>query len=202
MQPDNKSLNYMQETLNVSRETLAKLEQFAVLTVEWNKAINLVSPTTVPDLWWRHIVDSAQLYPLIPDDAHHIVDLGSGGGFPAIILAILANGQKRFTLIESDNRKCIFLREAIRTTGLTGVTVITNRIEKAPPQKADLVTARALASLTQLLDWAKPHGSRFLFPKGGQVADEIAELPADTYNIVTYPSVTDTAAKIVAIQYL
>lgn len=202
MQPDTKSLKYLTEMLNVSRETFQKLEQFANLTVEWNKAINLVSPTTIPDLWWRHIVDSAQLYPLIGDDIHHIVDLGSGGGFPAIILAILADGTKKFTLIESDNRKCIFLREAIRTIGLKDVTVITDRAEKAQPQQADLVTARALAPLTQLLEWAKPHGSQFLFPKGEQVDDEIAALPANTYHIVKQASITDSSAKIVTIQSL
>lgn len=202
MSIDNKSLKYLIDILNVSRETLERLEIFVRLTKEWQKAINLISPSTVPDIWWRHIVDSAQLYPLIPAHIRSIVDLGSGGGFPALVLAVLADEGQTYTMIESDRRKGIFMKEAARSMGLTNVTVITSRIEAAPPQQADLVTARALASLTQLLEWAKPHGSSFLFPKGEHFQDEIDELPAQTYQIQVHPSVTDEKARIITLQSL
>lgn len=199
---DNKSLKYLNESLNVSRETLGRLEIFVRLTEEWQKAINLISPSTVKDIWWRHIVDSAQLYPLIAPYVRSIVDLGSGGGFPALVLAAMSETERTVTLIESDRRKGIFLKEAARSMGLTNVTVITSRIEAAPPQYADLVTARALASLSQLVEWAKPHGSSFLFPKGEHFQDEIAALPANTYKVAIHSSVTDDKARIVALQSL
>lgn len=199
MAPDNKSLKYINETLNVSRETLAKLEKFVALTLEWNKAINLISPATVPDIWWRHIVDSAQLYPLIPAGTKHLVDLGSGGGFPAIILAIL--GVPKVTMIESDQRKSIFLREASRQLDLKNTVIVNQRIEAAEPQNGDIVSARALASLDKLIEWAKPHGNHFIFPKGEHVRTEMMGLgDVSGMEIIEHPSVTDELAAIIEIK--
>jgi 16S rRNA (guanine527-N7)-methyltransferase len=195
---DQKSLDYLNGTLSVSRETLEKLEKFGHLAVEWNKAINLISPSTVPDIGWRHVVDSAQIFSFIPKDTKHLVDLGSGGGFPAIILAIL--GVAKVTMIESDKRKSIFLKEASRQLGLNNTVIINSRVEAAPPQNADIVTARALANLGQLIEWAKPHGHHFIFPKGEHYRSEILELGDHSYNIDVRPSVTDDNAAIIIIK--
>lgn len=195
---DRKSLEYLNNTLNVSRETLGKLEKFGNLAIEWNKAINLISPSTVPDIGWRHVVDSAQILPHIPSTAKHIVDLGSGGGFPALILAIL--GAPKVTMIESDKRKCVFLREASRQLCLANISIINSRIEAAPPQQADIVTARALANLEKLIAWARPHGSHFIFPKGEHYRSEILELGDHSYQIDVQPSVTDENAAIITVK--
>ncbi len=204
---DSKSLKYLQEIPNVSRETflervVSPLEAYVSLTLEWQKAINLISPATIPDIWWRHIIDSAQLFSLIPSHTKSILDIGSGGGFPAIVLSILADNQVAFTLVESDRRKCIFLREAIRVARLQNITIITERVEKLPAQTFDLVTARALATTQQLMDWAGPYSNRFLFPKGEQADTEITDQLLKSYKIETFQSVTDKKAKILRLEKL
>jgi 16S rRNA (guanine527-N7)-methyltransferase len=128
----------------VSRETLARLEAYAALLLAWNRRVNLVGRGTEEDLWRRHMLDSAQLHPLIPAGARTLVDLGSGAGFPGLVLAIL--GGPHVHLVESDQRKAVFLREAARVTGAAAM-VHAIRIEAAPPLAADIVTARALAPL-------------------------------------------------------
>lgn len=145
--------------LDVSRETNERLHIYAKLLRTWNPKINLVAPSTLPDLWSRHFVDSAQLYALVPDDFDHWVDLGSGGGFPGLVIAILAQEQagiSRVTLVESDGRKSAFLRTVLRETGVSA-TVITKRIEAVPPLSASVVSARALAPLSKLLEFAHLH---------------------------------------------
>lgn len=132
----------------VSRETLDRLTCFADLLVRWTAKINLISPGDVPHLWERHILDSLQLVPLI-ERGTRVTDLGSGGGFPGLILAIAADAD--VTLVESDRRKATFLREASRATGCCRTTVVNQRIEAASVQPAPVVTARALANLSQLL---------------------------------------------------
>jgi 16S rRNA (guanine527-N7)-methyltransferase len=157
----------------VSRETLQRLQIYADLLVKWQARINLVGPDTLPDLWQRHFLDSAQLYPLIPPSCRRLVDLGSGAGFPGLVLAIM--GAADVHLVESDSRKCAFLREVARVTG-TKVTIIDKRIEQIPPLEADVITARALAPLARLLDWAHPHfapGGQCLFLKGRGSEDEL-----------------------------
>ncbi|MCX7558250.1 16S rRNA (guanine(527)-N(7))-methyltransferase RsmG [Sulfitobacter sp. F26204] len=162
--------------LNVSRETLQELEAFAMLVEKWTAKINLVSKQSLADLWDRHILDSAQLFELAPQ-AGHWVDLGSGGGFPAIVVALLSKGagaDQQFTLVESDQRKATFLRTAIRELGLRA-TVISERIEKVEPLAADVLTARALAGLSTLCDFADRHldpEGVALFLKGGQWQQE------------------------------
>lgn len=162
-----------QAATGVSRETRERLEAYAALLVRWQKAINLVGPKTLPDLWRRHMLDSAQLRPLVPDDTLCLVDLGSGAGFPGLVLAIM--GVTNVHLIESDARKAAFLREAARITE-TKITVHATRIETVEGLAADVVTARAFAPLDRLLESA----SRFwqpetvgLFLKGQDIDAEL-----------------------------
>ncbi|MFI5019634.1 MAG: 16S rRNA (guanine(527)-N(7))-methyltransferase RsmG [Dongiales bacterium] len=162
------------EATGVSRETLALLEGYAALLVKWQKAINLVAPDSLPDLWRRHMLDSAALFPLIPATARTLVDLGSGAGFPGLVLAIM--GVPEVHLVESDTRKCAFLSEGARLFAPGRVTVHRTRIEAAPAIAADVVTARALADLTKLLAYAAPFlapDGICLFPKGRRVEDEL-----------------------------
>ena len=145
--------------LDVSRETNERLQIYAKLLRTWNPKINLVAPSTIYDLWSRHFADSAQLYALAPEGFDHWVDFGSGGGFPGLVIAILAQertGTSRVTLIESDARKCAFLRTVLRETGVAA-TVITKRIEAVQPLSTSVVSARALAPLSKLLEFAHLH---------------------------------------------
>jgi len=169
-----------QDAFNVSRETMERLDQYAVLLEKWNPAINLVSKSTISTLWQRHFHDSAQIIKLCDKENCHWVDLGSGGGFPALVLSILALEFKpddRFTLVESDVRKAAFLQTVIRNLDLNAF-VIVERIEKTPPLSADVLTARALASLANLLGYAHTHlGPKgvAIFPKGESYKKEIDE---------------------------
>ncbi|MEQ8901067.1 MAG: 16S rRNA (guanine(527)-N(7))-methyltransferase RsmG [Roseovarius sp.] len=170
----------MNDLGSVSRETKERLNTYATLLKKWNPRINLVARSTIDSLWARHFVDSAQVYSLAPSSVTHWVDLGSGGGFPGLIAAILgterANGF-RTTLIESDARKSAFLRSVIRETAINA-TVITERIETAPRQNADILSARALADLSTLLSFAERHMApegRALLPKGENWRRELPE---------------------------
>ena len=156
--------------LDVSRETIDRLNVFADLLIKWNARINLVSRNSLSELWSRHIIDSVQVFRAAPAGGIW-ADLGSGGGFPGLIVAILAAEQPpktKVVLIESDQRKAAFLRAAARETGVS-CQVIAQRIESASPQQADIVSARALADLTILLQYSQRHlaeGGTALFPKG------------------------------------
>ncbi|MEO3434913.1 16S rRNA (guanine(527)-N(7))-methyltransferase RsmG [Inquilinus sp. CAU 1745] len=188
---------------DVSRETLERLEIYASLLRKWQPKINLVGPSTVADLWRRHMLDSAQLLPLIPDNAKRLADMGSGAGFPGLVLAIM--GFPEVHLIESDGRKGAFLREVSRETDAP-VTLHSMRIEAAPPLQADVVTARALAPLNKLLVMAHrllaPNGI-CLFPKGQDVAKELTLATKDTMmDIESVPSATDASATILRIKGL
>jgi 16S rRNA (guanine527-N7)-methyltransferase len=157
----------------VSRETLERLEAYAELLRRWSGRINLVSRNTLGDLWRRHFLDSAQLLPFIPDNTRHLVDLGSGAGFPGLVLAIL--GVPGVELIESDARKCVFLREAARIANAP-VTIVDSRIETVKPHSAEIVTARACAPLDKLLPLAEGFIDRntlCLFLKGEHVEEEL-----------------------------
>ena len=161
------------ELVPVSRETLARLEAYAALLTQWSARINLIGRDTVADLWRRHILDSAQLRPFVPERAHSVIDLGSGAGFPGLVLAIL--GVPGVELVEADSRKSAFLREAMRITEVA-VTLRPCRIEAVPPHRVDIVTARACAPLDRLLSLAEPFlspGSECLFLKGERVEEEL-----------------------------
>lgn len=152
---------------NVSRETLDRLKRYAALLEKWNRAINLVSRASLTDLWRRHMLDSAQLWPLLPppqERPRKVLDLGSGAGFPGLVLAIMAEagGGDEFHLVEADEKKAAFLREAARATE-TPIVLHGQRIETLRPFPVDAVTARACAPLPRLLDYAAP----FLRPEPG-----------------------------------
>lgn len=175
---------------------------FAALVQQWSPRINLVSRASLPHLWTRHILDSAQLYTCASGGAEHWLDLGSGAGFPGLVCAILATDQQpalRVTLVESDQRKCTFLRTVARDLGLD-VTIHSSRIEALPPQHADIISARALAPLPALFRLAAPHaeaGTVFLFPKGARHHEEIAEARAHwRFTVEARPSITDPSARI------
>lgn len=191
----------------VSRETLARLEHYAALLAKWNRAINLVGPDSLPDLWRRHILDSAQLADYLPPAPagrpRRIADLGSGAGFPGLVLAILGCGELH--LVESDQRKAQFLRTVSRETG-AGATVHSRRIEDLSPLSADCVTARALAPLGRLLDYALPHlapGGVALFLKGQGAEDELTDAGRTwTMTVERWPSITDPRGRILRLSGL
>lgn len=186
-----------QRETGVSRETLERLQAYADLLVKWQGSINLVGKSTLPDLWRRHMLDSAQLFPLLPVGARTLVDFGSGAGFPALVLAIL--GVPDVHLVESDVRKGAFLREVARVCEAP-VTVHSKRIEALAPFAADVITARALAPVAQLLEFAAPFltpRTQCLFLKGQNVEVELTEAHK-MWNMAVerHPSRTDAAATI------
>lgn len=190
----------------VSRETSERLAIYAARLREWNPRINLVSRSTLDDLETRHFADSLQLLALAPAHVTHWVDLGSGGGFPGLIVAIAAmdlGSPVRVTLIESDQRKAAFLRTVIRETG-AAATVLAQRIEAALPQQADVLSARALTDLTGLLGFAERHlaaGGLCLFPKGATWQKEFAAAQHQwRFDATPVKSQTDPDAVILAIQ--
>jgi len=188
---------------DVSRETLARLEAYVGLLSAWNRRINLVGATTMGDPWRRHILDSAQLLPFVPKSARMLVDLGSGAGLPGLVLAIL--GVPEVHLVENDQRKAAFLREAARISETT-VEIHAQRAERVGPLAADVITARALAPLPDLLDIAErflSNHSICLFLKGRGAGDEVAEAAKSwTMDARLEPSRSDSAGNILIIQRL
>ena len=188
---------------NVSRETLARLETHLALLRRWQRRINLVGPTTLDDPWRRHVLDSAQLLPLLPPGP--FLDVGSGAGFPGLVLAAMGAGPAH--LVESDARKAAFLAEAARAAGIA-VRLHRCRIEDLAPFPVATVTARALAPLSRLLDWAAPFFEANpavvgLFPKGAGVDDELTAAAKDwMMEIERHPSVTDPSATILIVRTL
>lgn len=165
--------------LDVSRETLELLGALEALVLKWTSAVNLVSKASTGDIWTRHILDSAQIYPLARESRGSWLDIGSGGGFPALVLAVLFKGQAdapSFTLVESDARKSAFLIQAVRLLDLQA-KVVTQRIESERSFAAETLSARALAPLDALLGHAAQHlapTGRAFFPKGATHQAEIA----------------------------
>jgi 16S rRNA (guanine527-N7)-methyltransferase len=185
----------------VSRETLERLDAYVALLAAWNRRINLVGASTMGDPWRRHILDSAQLWAHLPPKARVLIDLGSGAGLPGLILAIL--GVPEVHLIESDQRKAAFLREAARVTGALA-QIHPQRAEKMPRLGADVVTARAVASLPDLLDIAEPFiatHSICLFLKGRAAAEELT-LAAKSWKMVArlLPSLSDPGGALVILE--
>lgn len=200
----------------VTKGAIERLEAYADTLRLWQKRINLVAPSTLDDVWHRHFADSAQILDLAPLGARSWVDIGSGAGFPGLVIAILLADRQppastRITLVESDQRKCAFLAEVLRKTGLgktISVDILCARIE-APPTRAklapaDVVSARALAPLEKLLEMAIPlldPRGRGLFLKGRGVSAEIAAAKrAVEFSYDLVPSRTEADAGIVVMQ--
>jgi len=163
-------------TLSVSRETFDRLKVFEDIVSKWNGSINLVSRGSLSDIWTRHIIDSCQLF--VHGRGDRWLDLGSGGGFPGCVVAILSNElapNRTVTMVESDLRKATFLRQALRETGVSG-HVLSRRIEDTPPHQATTISARALKDLSSLLCFQQKHGSDDtvgVFPKGKTWKEEV-----------------------------
>jgi 16S rRNA (guanine527-N7)-methyltransferase len=191
-----------QAETGVSRETLERLQRYAAALIRWQARINLVAPATLPDLWRRHMLDSAQLLQLVPAGTRRLIDLGSGAGFPGLVLAIL--GVPEVHLVEADSRKCAFLREAARLAVAANVIVHNRRIEAMPAEAFEVVTARALAPLAELLKLASRFagpGTVFLFPKGRGLAEELITAPETaTMRAERIASRTDPGAAILKLE--
>lgn len=191
----------------VSRETLERLDVVAALLVKWQRTINLVAPASLPALWTRHVADSLQLLDHAPPEVVKWVDLGSGGGFPGLVVAAArAESGTRVHLVESDQRKAAFLREAARQAALP-VEVTCAQIEAAAlhlAPGAQVVSARALAPLPKLLDLAAPFldcGALGLFLKGKDASQELTRARKGwTLHAALHPSVTDPGARVLVIR--
>jgi len=186
-----------QRDTGVSRETLDRLSAYADLLVQWNAKINLIGKSTAADLWRRHFLDSAQLRDFVPNPTATLVDMGSGAGFPGLVLAIM--GLSPAHLIEGDQRKAAFLREAARVAAAP-VTVHAKRTDAVIGIKAGIITARALAPLTELLALAEPfssHETVHLYLKGQNVEVELTAIHKIwTMRVEKFSSRTDDAATV------
>ena len=198
------------KAFGVSRETLDGLKLYADLLKRWQKVVNLVAPSTLGEVWHRHFADSAQLAALIPPTAKRHVDLGSGGGFPGLVLAImLVERGLATTLVESDQRKCAFLREVARNTGIV-VEILAQRIENpatcAKVGAVDVVTARALAPLAHLFALSAPictASTLGLYLKGRGVEQEIVDARKFwQFEHRLIPSMTQAGAAVVEVRNL
>ena len=194
-----------QISLGVSRETMRRFDTYAKLLLDWNKRINLVAKGTEDDLWTRHFLDSGQLSSHLANRGGALVDIGSGAGFPGAVLALLTAGDPGagpIVLIEADKRKAAFLRTMSRETGVP-LTVLAERSEQAPPQNASLLTSRAMAPLTGLLEHASRHlapDGEALFPKGRTAREEVQDALADwSFRCETFPSRTKRDAVILKV---
>jgi 16S rRNA (guanine527-N7)-methyltransferase len=191
----------LETALDVSRETLERLDTYYILLCRWQKAINLVSRGSMENAWKRHFLDSGQLLAHIPSGASSLLDIGSGAGFPGLVLAIL--GVKNVHLVEADQRKCLFLSEVSRETSAE-VRVVNERIENFPSKSFDVVTSRACAPLEVLLKYTQPYlGPRSigLFLKGRSVEDELTTAKKRwdiRYSLIS--SISDSAGKIVRLE--
>ena len=194
-----------QAASHVSRETLARLKLFVSLLGDWNARMNLVSAKSLEDVWKRHVWDSAQLFPLLRPGTQSFVDLGSGAGFPGLVLAILSEPGTRVVLYEAIAKKCRFLEEVAHRTGVV-VEVRNGRIEEVKPEPFDVVTARACAPLDQLLSYAAPFqakNTQCLFLKGQSVGAELTDAHKSwSMTVEQHPSRSDPSGVILDIREL
>ena len=199
--PETFGPNEFRQKTGVDDTVLVKLELYVQSLIKWQKAINLIGPQTIETVWHRHMWDSAQLSPLLPPNTNTLVDLGSGAGFPGLVLAIM--GVPQVHLIESDHRKAAFLSHVSRETQVD-VTVHAQRIESVTPFVADVITARALAPLPKLLTLARPFigpNSECLLLKGQYVVAELTETTKCTnMTVERIPSKTEPSATILRLK--
>ncbi|MEO1028267.1 MAG: 16S rRNA (guanine(527)-N(7))-methyltransferase RsmG [Pseudomonadota bacterium] len=186
------------DAFNVSRETLERLDAVIATLDDWRQRVNLIGPREWPVIWSRHVADSLQLQPLV-GTPNSLVDLGSGAGFPGLVLSCVLGPSAKVTLVESAGKKCAFLRAAAKSAGLN-VSVLHTRIETAPHLEADVVTARALSALPKLLEYAAPwteNSAVCVFPKGESVDDELTEARRTwNFTVEVTPSRTSPSGRI------
>jgi 16S rRNA (guanine527-N7)-methyltransferase len=189
----------------VSRETLARLKAYADVLADWNARHNLVSAKSLEEVWRRHFWDSAQLFPLIPPQARTLADLGSGAGFPGLVLAEMLRGQVTVTLYEATAKKCAFLVAAAERMALP-VIIRNLRMEDAPAQVFDVVTARACAPLPELLGYAQRFtgpNSVCLFLKGQNVGAELTQAHKSwKMKVRQVPSLSDPSGTVLELREL
>jgi 16S rRNA (guanine527-N7)-methyltransferase len=189
----------------VSRETLGQLKLYVGMLREWNETRNLVSKVSLEEVWHRHVMDSAQLAPLIPGSARTLADLGSGAGFPGLVLAILKRDQLKVSLFEATKKKAEFLKAVAERLTLP-VQVRNERIEEAPRQAFDVITARACAPLPQLLGYAQDlvgPDTMCLFLKGQNMVLELTDARKFwKMNIRNHPSKTHPLGTVLEIRDL
>lgn len=196
------AVELLTKDFNVSRETLRALEEFVLLLEKWNSSINLIGKSTLDKIWQRHVLDSAQLLRYIPSKQPLVItDFGSGAGFPGIILGIISN--HTIHLIESDKRKAAFLQQASMI--VPGKIFVHNkRIEAISPWKSDIIMARALAPLDQLLTFAEPfctESSSCLFLKGVKLEEELSLCKHYwKIDVSLHPSITSENASVVELR--
>ena len=187
--------------MNVSRETIKKFQAYLTLLEKWQRRINLVSNSTLAEAWQRHILDSGQLAAHYPPETRQILDVGSGAGFPGLVLAIM--GGVTVDLVESDQRKAVFLSTVIRELGLPA-KVHNQRIETMPNLRPDVITARALASVPKLLNLIEIQlhpDCACLFLKGASVEDELTNLQSySTMVATTYPSLSGSTGVVLELK--
>lgn len=187
-----------QAQFNVPRGTMARLDRYEALLIDWQSRMNLVGPATLGDVWGRHFADSAQLTSHVPQGRSWL-DIGAGGGFPGMVLAAMDWG--RVVMVDSIAKKCRFL-EAVRDELALreSATVLNGRVEQLPTLGVDVATARAAAPLVTLFDWAIRHvrpGGQFVFLKGRRWAEEVDEAAAKfIFDLETHESLTDPEARI------
>ena len=190
--------------IDVSRETIVLLQRLGLLVEKWNKSINLISKKTVPEIWNRHILDSAQIFYANKKSFKKWLDMGSGAGFPGLVVAILAQDKNiggEIILVESDKRKCVFLSTVKRELNLN-LSIINNRIESCDSQQADVISARALADLPSLLDLSFNHLSddtTLIFSKGKSWKEEL-DAAEKTWNFSWEAVTSITDAKSVVLK--
>ena len=199
--PEETSLETISKFLDVPRETQEKLDCYVQLLIKWQARINLISSKTLPEIWHRHILDSAQLVSYLPKTPSVILDMGSGAGLPGVILAILTGHQLH--LVESDSRKIAFMRTALRETGASAI-LHEQRMETVPALRPDIITARALAPLSQLITLASgQHHEKieYMFLKGQEAKQELTTLPAcPKMEAECLPSMTDSQASVIRLK--
>jgi 16S rRNA (guanine527-N7)-methyltransferase len=189
----------------VSRETLARLKAYVGLLTDWSARHNLVSKASLDEVWQRHVLDSAQLAPLIPPEAKTLADLGSGAGFPGLVLAVLLRERVAVTLFEATRKKADFLHAVADRLGLA-IDVRNERIEEAARASFDVLTARACASLPELLEYAQHFagpGTVCLFLKGQNVGVELTEARKSwRMKVWEHPSITHPFGVVLEIREL
>ena len=201
MKMDESTQEIFTSQLNVSRETLDIFLVYGETLAKWQSKINLISGKTLDNVWRRHFLDCAQLHNFLPSGTKNILDIGSGAGFPGLVLAVM--GVKNVTLVEADSKKCLFLSEVVRRTG-RHANIVNCRIEEFDGGHFDVITARALAPMDKLLPYINPHfgpKTKGIFLKGQQVDRELTKAKKQwKLKYKTIPSITSDGGSIIIVE--